>query len=117
MAQADRMSTAIRELVSHGWRRKSIDPVRLAHAEFDAALAGTVPAPIWADADAKELEGRADRHICPTSIIAGAAQHIPDRTLDRCYLDNLFRDLSAGVLDAIRNAAQGIRRHENWRAS
>ena len=37
--------------------------------------------------------------------------------LDRRYLDSLFRDLSADALCVIRNAAEEMREHENWRAS
>jgi hypothetical protein len=46
MAQADRSSTAIRELVSRGRLAQSTSSVRLAHAEFVAALAGNVPHPM-----------------------------------------------------------------------
>jgi hypothetical protein len=125
MAQADRISTAIRELVSRGWPQKSTNPVWLAHTEFVVAIAGNVPHPIHADVDSEDLDAHADHlekvfaalHVYLTAIIADTAQNIPGRTLDRRYLDNLFRGLSADALAVIRNAAEEMREHENWRAS
>jgi hypothetical protein len=124
MAQAECITTAIRELMSRGRPPKSASPVRLAHMEFVAALAGNVPHPIYADADSEDLDGRADHlekvfaalHVYLTAIIADTAHNLPGGTLDRRYLDNLFRDLSADAL-CIRNAADETREHENWRAS
>jgi hypothetical protein len=125
MAQAECITTAIRELMSCGWRTKSTSPVRLAHTEFVAALAENVPHPIHADVDSEDLDGRADHlekvfaalHVYLTAIIADTAQNVPGGTLDRRYLNNLFRDLSADVLCVIRNTAEEMREHENWRAS
>jgi len=85
MAQAEGITTAIRELMSRGRPDQSISPVRLAHTEFVAA--------------------------------ADTARNVPSGTLDRRYLDNLFRDLSANTLCVIRNAAEEMREHENWRTS
>ena len=98
--------------------------VRLAHTELVAALAGNVPHPIYADVDSENLEGRADHlekvfaalHVYLIAIIAETAHNIPGGLLDRRYLGNLFRDLSADALCVIRNAAE-MREHENWRAS
>jgi hypothetical protein len=125
MAQAECITTAIRELMSRGRPPKSTSPLRAAHTEFVAALAGNVPHPIYSDVDSEDLEGRADHlekvfaalHVYLTSIIADTAHNIPGGTLDRRYLDNLFRDLSADALGVIRNAAEEMREHENWRAS
>ena len=125
MAQAESITTAIRELMSRGRPPKSTNPVRLAHIELVAALAGNVPHPIYADVDSEDLNGRADHlekvfaalHVYLTAIIADTAHSVPGGTLDRRYLDNLFRDLSADALAVIRNAAQEMREHENWRAS
>ena len=125
MAQAKCITTAIRELMSRGWPAKSISPVRLAHAEFVAALAGNVPNTIYAGVDSEDLDGRVDHlenlfaalHVYIKSIIADTARHIPGGTVDRRYLDNLFRELSADVLCVVRNAAEEMREHENWRAS
>ena len=125
MAQAECITTAIRELMSRGRPPKSTNPVRLAHIELVAALAGNVPDPIYADVDSEDLDGRADHlekvfaalHVYLTAIIADTASNVPGGTLDRRYLDNLFRDLSADALCVIRNAAEEMREHENWRAS
>ena len=125
MAQAECMTTAIRELMSRGRPPKSTSPVRLAYIEFVAALAGNVPHPICGDVDSEDLDGRADHlekvfvalHVYLTAFIADTAHNIPGGTLDRRYLDSLFRDLSADALGVIRNAAEEMREHENWRAS
>jgi hypothetical protein len=125
MAQAERITTAIRELMSRGRPGQSTSPVRLAHTEFVAALAGNVPRPIYVDVDSEDLAVRADHlekvfaalRVYLTATIADIAQNIPIGTLDRRYVDNLFRDLSADALCVIRNAAEEMREHENWRAS
>ena len=125
MAQAECITTAIRELMSRGRPPKSTSPVRLAHTEFVAALAGNVPDSIYADVDSEDLDGRADHlekvfaalRVYLIAIIADTAHNVPGGTLDRRYLDNLFRDLSADALAVIRNAAEEMREHENWRAS
>ena len=125
MAQAEHITTAIRELMSRGQPLKSTNRVRAAHAEFVAALAGNAPHPIRSDAHWEALKGRADHlektiaalHVYLSAIITEAAQDIPASTLDRRYLDNLFQDLSADALCVIRNAAEEMRKYENWRAS
>src|SRR5262245_10126196 len=125
MAQAECITTAIRELMSRGRPLKSTNPVRLAHTEFVAALAGRVPHPIYADVDSEDLDARADHlesvfaalHVYLTAIIADTAHNVPGGTLDRRYLDNLFRDLSGDAVCVLRNAAEEMREHENWRAS
>ena len=125
MAQAAGITTATRRLMSRGRPPKSTSPVRLAHTEFVAALAGNVLHPIYADVDSEDLDDRADHldkvfaalHVYLTAVIADTAQNIPGGTLDRRYFNKLFRDLSADALAVIRNAADEIREHENWRAS
>src|SRR5260221_603637 len=125
MAQAERINTAIRELMSRGRSSKSTNAVGLAHTELVAALAGNVPHPIYADVDSEDLDGRAEHlervfaalHVYLTAIIADTAHNIPGGTLDRRYLDNLFQDLAADALGVIRNAAEDMREHENWRTS
>jgi hypothetical protein len=125
MAQADCITTAIRELMSRGRPSKSTSPVRAAHIEFTAALAGNLPHPIYAEADSEDLDARADHleqlfaalHVYIGAIIADTAQNFPSGTLDRRYLDNLFQDLSADAVGIIRNAAEDMREHKNWRAS
>ena len=125
MAQAECITTAIRELMSRGRSPKSTSPVRAAHTEFIAALAGNIPHPICVAVDSEDLDSRADHlekvfsalHVYITAIIADTAQNIPSGTLDRRYLDHLFQDLSADAVGVIRNTAEDLREHENWRAS
>jgi hypothetical protein len=85
MAQAECITTAIRELMSRGRPPKSTNPVRLAHIEFVAALAGNAPHPIYADVDSEDLNGRADHlervfaalHVYLTAIIADTGAQRP----------------------------------------
>ena len=124
MAQAESVITAIRQLMSRGRPPKSTSPVRLAHTEFVAALAGNIPHPVYAEVDADDLDGRADHlekvlaalHVYLAAIIRDTAQNIPGGALDQRYLDNLFQDLSADAVGVIRNAAEEMREDENWRA-
>ena len=119
MAQAERIATAIRGLMSRGRPPKSTSPVRAAHAEFIAALAGNIPHRIYAGANADDLDGRADHlekvfaalHAYLAVIIADTAQNIPRGVLDRGYLDNL-QDLSADAVGVIRTAAEEVREGE-----
>jgi hypothetical protein len=125
MAQAESLTTAIRELMSRGQPLKSTNTVRAAHTEFIAALAGNAPHPIRSDAYSEALEGRADHlgktiaalHVYVSAIIAETAQDIPASTLDRRYLDGLFQQFSADAMGTIRDAAAEMREHENWRVS
>jgi hypothetical protein len=50
-------------------------------------------------------------------IIADTAENIPGGKLDHRCLDNLFQDLSADAVGAIRDAAEEMREDQNWRAS
>jgi hypothetical protein len=59
VAQAESITTAVRELMSRGQPPKSTSP-RAAHTEFVAAIAGDPPPPIRSDAKAEDLERRAD---------------------------------------------------------
>jgi hypothetical protein len=111
--------------MSRGRPPKSTSQVRAAHTEFVAALAANAPRPLHSEVNSQHLEGRADHlekvfaalHVYFTAIISDTAQNIPGATLDRRYLDKLFGDLSADALCTIRNAAEEMREHENWRAS
>jgi hypothetical protein len=120
MTQAERITTAIRELISRGRPSKSQNPV--AHTGLVAPHAD-VPHLIHYDANCEALEERAGHlqrvfaalHVYVTATIAQTAQNIPRSTLDRRYLDHLFQQFDA--LGVIRNAAAEIRVHENWRVS
>ena len=125
MAQADSITTAIRELMSRGQPPNSTNPGRAAHTESVAALAGNAPRPIRSTTDCEALESRADYlqrvlaalQVYVTATIADIGEKIPSATLDRQYLDQLFRGASAEALQVFRDAAAGIRRQENRRGS
>jgi hypothetical protein len=110
--------------MSRGRPSKSTSPVRLAHSEFIAALAGKIPHPIYAGANADDLNGRAEHlekvfaalHAYLGVFIADTAQNIPGGALNRLPLDGLFQDLAADAVGVIRHAAEEIRQNENWRA-
>jgi hypothetical protein len=123
MARAERITTAIRELMSRGRPGQSTSPVRLAHIDFVATLAVNVP-PIYADVDSEDLDGRADHlekvfaalHVYVTAIVADTTQNTPGGTLERRYVDSLFHDLAGDAVGVIRTAEE-MREHENWRVS
>jgi hypothetical protein len=125
MAQAEHITTAIRELMSRGQPVRSTNRVRAAYTEFIAARAGNASHPIRSDANWEALEGRAHHlektiaalHVYLSAIIAETAEDIPASTLDRRYLDGLFQQFSADVLGAIRDAAAEMQVRENWRVS
>jgi hypothetical protein len=60
MTQAEYVISAISALMIGASAKPSTIPVRAAHAEFVAALARHRPRPISIDADATDLEDRAD---------------------------------------------------------
>jgi hypothetical protein len=123
MAQAERITTAVRELMSRGEPPKSTSP-RAAHTEFVAAIAGNPPPPIRSNSRVKEVERRADHlqrifaalHVYSTAMVAEIAEKIPDSKVDRHYLDSLFQQFSADVSGIILDAAAELRGHDNWRA-
>jgi hypothetical protein len=125
MAQAESITTAIRQLMSRGRPPKSTSPVRQAHTECIAALAGNVPRPIYPRANADDLDGRTDHlekvfgalHAYLAVLIADKAHNIQGGALDCRYLDGLFQDLASGAVRVIRAAAEEMRKDGNWRAS
>ena len=125
MVHAKSITTAIREVMSRGQPLKSTNPVRAAHAEFVAALAGNAPQPIRSVFDPADLDDRADHlqkvlaalHVYVAAITTDLAQNFPAASVDRLYLDQLFEQFSSDALRVIRNAAAEMRVRENWRAS
>jgi hypothetical protein len=87
-------------------------PVRAAHAEFIAALAGHPPRPIPLDADAIDLEDRADHlnkvlvalSVYVTVILDDTAQNVPGG-LDLSYIEAVLADLASDVTGTIQHAA------------
>jgi hypothetical protein len=125
MAQAECITTAIRELMSRGGPPKSTSPMRAAHTEFVATLAGNVPHPIYAAVDSDDLDARADHvekllaatHVYLTAILADTEANIAGGGFDRKYLDNVYNDFAAEAVAGIKRAADEAREHETWRAS
>src|SRR5437868_2740579 len=119
MAQAECISTAIRELMSRGLPPRSTSPVRAAHAELVAALAGNPPRPIRLEVESLDLDDRAEHvekmlaavHVYLTAILADTAENIPGGKLDRKYLDSLYSDFTADAVGGIQQAAAEMREH------
>jgi hypothetical protein len=116
MAQAEDVNNAISRLITGANEDLSTNkPVCLAHAEFVAALMGHPPRPIPINADAIDLEDRAD-HLssvfCTLStylaiILDNTAQNVP-RGLDLPDAEGLLADLEADVTGAIQRAADSM---------
>jgi hypothetical protein len=93
----------------------SFSPVRAAHAEVVAALAGHPPRPIPIDADAIDLEDRADHldkllsalSVYLTVILDDTAQNVPGG-LDLRDAEAVLADLSSDVTGTIRLAADAM---------
>src|SRR5262245_53413415 len=125
MAQAEAITTAIRELMSCGRPPKSTSPVQAAHTELVAVLAANAPKPIYVAVQSDDLDDRADHlervlaaiHVYLTSILADTAPYIPGGALDRKQLEGIYMDFSADTVGGIRNAAEEMREHETWRAA
>jgi hypothetical protein len=90
-------------------------PVRAAHAEFIAALAGHPPRTIPLDADAIDLEDRADHlgkvlgalSVYVAVILDDTAQNVPGR-LDLPHIEAVLADLASDVTGAIQHAADDM---------
>src|SRR5580704_11911533 len=101
MAQAEYVSNAIRPLITGASEDLSPAAVWVAHAEFVGALAGHPPRPIPIDADALDLEDRADhlsRVLSALSayvavILDDAAQSVPGG-LDLRDAEGVIADLA-----------------------
>jgi hypothetical protein len=95
--------------------RPSDDPVKATHSEFVAALAEHPPRPIPIDADAIDLEDRAD-HLSQVFtalsaylavILDDTAQNVPGG-LDLRDAEGLLADLAADLTGAIQRAADSM---------
>jgi hypothetical protein len=115
MAQAEYVTNAIRAPITEARAKPPIHPVLRAHAEFVAAIAGHPPRPIPIDADAIDLEDRAD-HLSKvfnavsaylTTIVDDAAQNAPSK-LDLCDIEAVISDLASDVSGAIQRAADDM---------
>jgi hypothetical protein len=98
--------------------KRSASLVRAAHAKFVGALTGCPPRPIPLDADAIDLEDRADHldkvlnalSVYVTVILDDTAQNVPGG-LDLPHIEAVLADLASDVTGAIQHAAEGM----GWR--
>jgi hypothetical protein len=115
MAQAEYVTNAIRALITGADAKTSTSPVGAAHAEFVAALAGHPPRPIPVDADAIDLEDRANHlnkvlkalSVYGAAVLNDTAQKIPGG-LDLRHIDAVLSDLASDVTAIIQRAADGM---------
>jgi hypothetical protein len=98
--------------------RPPSSPVCAAHSEFVAAMAGHPPRPIPLDADAIDLEDRADHlskvlsalSVYVAVILDDTAQNVPGR-LDLPDIEAILADLASDVTGTIQHAAEDM----GWR--
>jgi hypothetical protein len=117
MAQAEYVTNAIRALITGADAKTSTSPVGAAHAEFVAApaLAGHPPRPIPVDADAIDLEDRANHlnkvlkalSVYGAAVLNETAQNIPGG-LHLRRIDAVLSDLASDVTAVIQRAADGM---------
>jgi hypothetical protein len=115
MAQAEHVSNAVRALITAANAKPSTNPVRLAHAEFAATLAGNPPRPVLLYADVSDLEDRADHlekvidavSVYLTAILDDTAQNIPSG-LDLRQIDARLSDLTTDVTGTSQRAADAM---------
>jgi hypothetical protein len=113
MAQADYVTNAIRTFITDTRAKGSTNSVRAAYVELVAALAGHPPRPVPIDADAIDLEDRAD-HLNKvlnafsaylTAVRDDTAQNVPGG-LDLRQTDALLFDLASDVSGALQHAVE-----------
>jgi hypothetical protein len=94
----------------HARAKLSTGPVRAAHAEFVAAMAGHPPRPIPLEADALDLEDRADHLntvLSALSVYVAVVQNVPGR-LDLRDAEGVLADLASDLTGAIQQAADDM---------
>jgi hypothetical protein len=115
MAQAEYVTSAIRALITGASAKLSTSPVRAAHAEFVTSLAGHPPRPIPVDADAVDLEDRADHldkvlsalSVYVILILDDTAQNAPGG-LDLRHIEAILSNLASDVAGIIQHAAGSV---------
>jgi hypothetical protein len=115
MAQADYVTNAIRVLITNARAKASTNAVRAAYAEFVAALAGHPPRSIPIDADAIDVEDRADHlnkvlsalSAYVTVILDDTAQNAPGG-LNFRHIEAALSDLASDVTGTIQRAADNL---------
>jgi hypothetical protein len=115
MAQANYVNNAFLALITGATAKPSTNPVRATHAEFVAALAGNPPRPIPVDAEAVDLDERAD-HLKQvlnalsaylTAILDDTSQNVPGG-LDLRQVQALLSDLTSDMVGSIQLAAASM---------
>jgi hypothetical protein len=115
MAQAEYLTNSIRAPIPGVIGNPCTSLVCAAHAEFVAALVGHPPRTIPLDADAIDLEDRAD-HLSKVLgalsayvavILDDTAQNVPGR-LDLSHIEAVLADLASDVTGTIQHAAEDI---------
>ena len=106
------MNNAFHALIPGETAKPSTNPVRAAHAEFFAALAGNPPRPIPVGTTAVDIEERAD-HLKQvlnalsaylTAILDDTAENVPGG-LDLRQVQALLSDLTSDMVGGIQLAA------------
>ncbi len=107
-----------KRLCSRAGANPCTNPALAAHAAFVAALSGHPPRAIPLDADALDLEDRADHigkvfsalSVYVAVILDDTAQNVPG-TLDLPHVEAVLADLASDVIGTIQHAAKGM----GWR--
>jgi hypothetical protein len=115
MAQAEYVSNVIRALITGADAKPPTNPVRAAHAEFVASLAGHAPRLILVDPDAVDLEDRADHFENVLSAVSAYLAVILEDTaqnslggLDLVHIEAVLSDLASEVTGTIRHVADSM---------
>jgi hypothetical protein len=115
MAQAEYVSNAVRARITGASEGLSTTSPVAAHVAFVAVLAGYPPRTIPLDADAIDLEDRAD-HLGKVFgtlsaylavILDDTAQNVPGR-LDLPYAEGILADLASDLTGTIAHAADDM---------
>jgi hypothetical protein len=111
MAQANYVTNAIRAFITDTSARASTNPIRAAYVELVAALADHPPRPVSIDADATDLEDRADYlnkvlnalSAYLSAVLDDTAQNVPGE-VDLRQVDTLLSDLASDVSGTLQRA-------------
>ncbi len=117
MAKADYVTNAICALITGASAKPSTNPVRAAHVELVARLAGHPPRPIPLKPPVVDLEDRVDDlnkvlnalSVYLTAILDDIAQNVSGG-LDLCQIDALFSDLASDMSGTLQYAFRRMAR-------
>jgi hypothetical protein len=117
-AESEDLSACPAEPCNRAGAKPFPSPALAAHAAFVTALSGHPPRTIPLDADALDLEDRADHlgavfsalSVYVAVILDDTAQNVPG-TLDLPHVEAILSDLAADMTGAIQHAAEDM----GWR--